>query len=105
MSTKTTTVEKAKTSKVTKKVDVAYLNAPKNVKAAIKRIIELETALEDVSRSFEILQYMTGRTDVGDFARRDAEELLKTRIQIVEEAVSTDRILPTVVVEDEKSRD
>ncbi len=105
MSNKTTTVEKTKTSKLAKTPEVTYLNAPKTVKAAIKRILELETVLEDVSRSFEILQYMTGRTDVADFARRDAEELLKSRIQIVEKAISTDRILPTVVVDDEKSRD
>lgn len=85
------------------RAEPTYANAPKTVKAAIKRIIQLETALEDVSRSFEILQYMTGRTDVGDFAKRDAEELLKDRISIVEPEIKLDQMLPTVVVEDEKS--
>ena len=102
---KDTAVSKNKTSKISKLAAPAFTNAPKTVKAAIARIMALETALEDVSRSFEILQYMTGRNDVGDFARRDAEELLKTRIQIIEPDVSVDQILPTVVVDDEKSGD
>ena len=86
-----------------KRAEPAYVNAPKTIKAAIKRIMQLEIALEDVSRSFEILQYMTGRTDVGDFAKRDAEELLKSRIQVVEPEINVDQMLPTVVVENEKS--
>ena len=91
--------------KSAKLVEPTYVNAPKTVKAAIKRIIQLETALEDVSRSFEILQYLTGRTDVGDFAKRDAETLLKGRISVVEPEIKIDQMLPTVVVENEKSGD
>jgi hypothetical protein len=57
------------------------VNAPKKLKPAIVRIMQLETALEDLSRAVEIAQY-SGQFNLTESFRTRADELLQTKILI-----------------------
>ena len=74
-----------------------YENAPTDMIEAVTRIMALEDCLDDLARSFEILQYYSGNNSVGDFARVQATELLKTRVRRPDSSVGSEEMNITVV--------
>lgn len=60
---------------------VTYLNAPEDLDSAIERVIELETALEDLERAVEIA-IISRQFDLVDGFRSRAAELLVNKIMV-----------------------
>jgi hypothetical protein len=58
-----------------------FVNAPDTVEDAIKRIMELEMRLEDLSRAAEIAQ-ITRQFEMLDSFKMAADDCLKTKIEI-----------------------
>jgi hypothetical protein len=61
--------------------EVVYVNAPETIGDAVKRILELEMRLEDLSRACEIAA-ITGQFNLLDGFRTSADEALKSKIVI-----------------------
>jgi hypothetical protein len=60
-----------------------YKNAPENIESAIQRIMDLEVALEDLSRAIEIA-VISRQFELVDGFRSRADEMLQTKITVVE---------------------
>lgn len=60
-----------------------YKNAPEDLSSAIQRIMDLEMALEDLSRAIEIA-VISRQFELVDGFRARADEMLQTKITIVE---------------------
>ena len=78
-----------------------FVNAPKDLETAIKRIFDLEMALEDLSRAVEIATY-SGQLSIIDSFKRAADQALETKIQIVHK--ENDFKL-TILTDDNDSKD
>lgn len=61
--------------------EVVYVNAPETIGDAVKRILELEMRLEDLSRAIEIAT-ITRQIDMLDVFKNEADETLKSKIVI-----------------------
>lgn len=61
--------------------EIVYVNAPETIGDAVKRILELEMRLEDLSRAIEIAT-ITRQIDMLDSFKRDADECLERKIVI-----------------------
>ena len=61
--------------------EIVYVNAPTTIGDAVKRILELEMRLEDLSRACEIAA-ITGQFNLLDGFRASADDTLKSKIQI-----------------------
>ena len=58
-----------------------FLNAPEGIETAVQRIMELETALEDLSRAVEIAM-VSRQFDLVEGFRSRADELLLNKIVV-----------------------
>jgi hypothetical protein len=58
-----------------------FLNAPEGIESAVQRIMELETALEDLSRAVEIAM-VSRQFDLVEGFRSRADELLLNKIVV-----------------------
>ena len=63
--------------------EATYVNAPEDLVQARDRILAVEMALEDLARAVEIAQ-ITGSWDILDTFRSTANEVLSTKIEIVQ---------------------
>jgi hypothetical protein len=63
--------------------EATYINAPEDLVQARDRILAVEMALEDLSRAVEIAQ-ITGSWEILDTFRSTANEVLSTKIEIVQ---------------------
>lgn len=61
--------------------EVVYVNAPTTIGDAVKRILELEMRLEDLSRAVEIAN-ITRQFELLDGFKASADETLKSKIVI-----------------------
>ena len=81
--------------------EAVLVNAPKRLKPAITRIMELETSLEDLVRALEIAQY-SGQMSLVDGFRDRANELLAGKILIEQPDMGEFKL---TVVTDKKEAD
>jgi hypothetical protein len=63
--------------------EATYINAPEDLIQARERILAVEMALEDLARAVEIAQ-ITGSWEILDTFRTTANEVLSTKIEIVQ---------------------
>lgn len=82
MSNKDTTTEVSE-EELLKKYLPTYINAPEDLEQARDRILEIEMALEDLSRAVEIAQ-ITRNFDMLDSFRSTADVILEKKILIVQ---------------------
>jgi len=78
-----------------------FVNAPETVEDAIKRIMEVEMRLEDLSRAAEIAQ-ITRQFEMLDSFKMAADDCLKTKIEI--EQPSADGFKITIVSDEEDAK-
>lgn len=78
--------------------EVVYVNAPETIGDAVKRILELEMRLEDLSRACEIAA-ITGQFNLLDGFRASADEALKSKIVIEQPDMGEFKV---TIVTDEK---
>jgi hypothetical protein len=80
---------------------VKLINAPEDLDTAIKRIMALEMALEDISRAAEIVS-ITGQLSILDSFKRAADTTLESKIQI-EQPDMNENFKLTVITDKEES--
>lgn len=78
--------------------EIVYVNAPETIGDAVKRILELEMRLEDLSRACEIAA-ITGQFNLLDGFRSSADETLKSKIVIQQPDMGEFKV---TIVTDEK---
>jgi hypothetical protein len=81
--------------------EVKLVNAPEDLETAIKRIMALEMALEDISRAAEIVS-ITGQLSILDSFKRAADTALESKIQI-EQPDMNENFKLTVITDKEES--
>jgi len=77
---------------------VTYHNAPETVDTAIKRILELEMRLEDLSRAVEIAQ-ITRQFEILEGFKSQADECLQNKITIEQPGSGQDMKLTVITGE------
>lgn len=101
MSEKDTTTEVSE-EELAKKFLPTYVNAPDDLEQARDRILEVEMALEDLARAVEIAQ-VTGSFELVESFRATANEVLKSKIEIVQP--TREDIKLNVIVDDRDTKD
>lgn len=101
MSDKSTTTEVSQ-EELLKKYLPTYVNAPEDLEQARDRILEIEMALEDLTRAVEIAQ-ITNNWSMLDSFRQTAERVLRGKIEIVQPDQSDMKL--NVVIDDRKETD
>lgn len=77
--------------------EVTYVNAPTTIGESVKRLLEVEMILEDLSRAVEIAQ-ITGQFNLVEGFRYAADEYLKGKIQIEQPDMGEFKV--TIVTDD-----
>lgn len=72
-----------------------FINAPEDLESAVERIMQLETALDDLSRATEIA-VISRQFDLIDGFKNRADELLINKI-IIEQPTSSEPFKVTIV--------
>lgn len=79
-----------------------FVNAPETLEDAIKRILQVEMLLEDLSRAAEIAS-ITGQFNLVEGFRNSADEYLKGKIQIEQPDMGEFKI--TVITDDKTEKE